>query len=1271
MKVGRFLLLLLVFPLLFLSQAKPEPVAALGSVPVVLEGDSSVIGPMADFSAPDINDADMVAFYARTSGVPPVYGVFRDDWFPNPIAADGPSSEGVLAFGPPFILTFGEPPVINLAGQIGFSAAITNPATACPTPPCKAIFKGDPTSISTIVAEKQAAPGGGTLGPPTLLDFTDSQQALYVAPVSGKPYTYALFLSGLASQPVAYVGQTLPAGAGGGTITGFGREDGAAAGTCTDGAENGTDGAIDFLDPDCRFASLDNSSPNPRVVFHATVSGGSSPEGIYLAQGTSPISAVVRAGSSTWQGDLGFGATLTGVGQPSINDLSGQVAFWGTSSGPYGSGYFLASLSSPHEDGSASCFDGSDNGGDTTKDDGDTDCTSSTAGYEDSNASCIDGIDNGGDTTTDANDPDCQLVATKQALENDPSPVGDVFGGGGGCTFGLKGGLSPTRLNEGGQLVVVGCGGDPTEAIITVPHFHKQVIVGESLGLTYGTVVSVGNPSISRGTPSQDSKLAWGGSSSAGPPTCSSPPCNGIFKVQPSCTMDGDGDGLNYCWETNGVDIDNNGTIDLDLPAMGANAFKKDIFIEVDFMDCGQKGCGSEDGAGLGTCGDGMDNTGDTNADLNDADCNVAGADSHHHKPIVETVWNYEDGAGSGTCTDTKDNGKDGLTDAADPDCGIVLAIAGLAEDGFPTGTCNDGLDNGGDGATDAADADCKVGTVVQGFANAPVSNPAGGSGINLHVIVDEAIPHRQYMNFWKPEDGTASCTDHKDNGSDGKCDSGVGCTGGDAGKPADPDCGLNGLGFEDENASCTDTIDNGGDTVLDNPAAGGDPDCGVYDFDSAGGKPTYFGTATERADANWNKIKKARRQVFHYVIFSHQQSPGGQIWNPGGEDGGLPLTCGDGVDNGLDGAKDAADIDCKGRGSSGLAEIWGNDLMVSLGAFAHEDNKQAASCFNGVDDGHDGSTDLADADCTSGVVGDQDEHEGTFMHELGHNLNLRHGGFEDVNYKPNYLSVMNYSFQFDWWVGKNSRPLDYSRWVLPLWLVASAREDGAAAGSCTDNQGEDRGDPDCQPVLVENDLNEDRGIDTWGAPPAPPFGPPGWNTSWKWTLYSLFDPATTKCLLSKVSIVGAIDWDGDTVIEGNTKAAPNNNNITAFINDPRGPGGPMCASDPDRLSGFEDWSQIKYNFRPAPDYSDGLPNAPLPPDEALPDEPAPQADVAPVGGTAEYPGVAEGSPDSAQTPADGGESSAGAYGALFGGIAAATFVLGAGAWYARRRWIR
>jgi hypothetical protein len=41
----------------------------------------------------------------------------------------------------------------------------------------------------------------------------------------------------------------------------------------------------------------------------------------------------------------------------------------------------------------------------------------------------------------------------------------------------------------------------------------------------------------------------------------------------------------------------------------------------------------------------------------------------------------------------------------------------------------------------------------------------------------------------------------------------------------------------------------------------------------------------------------------------------------------------------------------------------------------------------------------------------------GTFMHELGHNLGLHHGGGlfdqgEEINYKPNFISVMNYNHQ-------------------------------------------------------------------------------------------------------------------------------------------------------------------------------------------------------------------------------------------------------------------
>ncbi|MHC5006673.1 MAG: hypothetical protein ACYTGF_04845 [Planctomycetota bacterium] len=65
-------------------------------------------------------------------------------------------------------------------------------------------------------------------------------------------------------------------------------------------------------------------------------------------------------------------------------------------------------------------------------------------------------------------------------------------------------------------------------------------------------------------------------------------------------------------------------------------------------------------------------------------------------------------------------------------------------------------------------------------------------------------------------------------------------------------------------------------------------------------------------------------------------------------------------------------------NGSSGIAELPGDDFIVSLGSGVTNSNVSK-----------------------------------TTLHELGHNLSLRHGGFENLNFKPNYNSVMNYRYQF------------------------------------------------------------------------------------------------------------------------------------------------------------------------------------------------------------------------------------------------------------------
>lgn len=48
--------------------------------------------------------------------------------------------------------------------------------------------------------------------------------------------------------------------------------------------------------------------------------------------------------------------------------------------------------------------------------------------------------------------------------------------------------------------------------------------------------------------------------------------------------LDSDGDGLADVWETNGYDANGDGTVDVNLPALGADPLRKDLFVEVDWM---------------------------------------------------------------------------------------------------------------------------------------------------------------------------------------------------------------------------------------------------------------------------------------------------------------------------------------------------------------------------------------------------------------------------------------------------------------------------------------------------------------------------------------------------------------------------------------------------------------------------------------------------------------------------------------------------------------
>lgn len=83
------------------------------------------------------------------------------------------------------------------------------------------------------------------------------------------------------------------------------------------------------------------------------------------------------------------------------------------------------------------------------------------------------------------------------------------------------------------------------------------------------------------------------------------------------------------------------------------------------------------------------------------------------------------------------------------------------------------------------------------------------------------------------------------------------------------------------------------------------------------------------------------------------------------------------------------------------------------------------------------------------GAGGTNPQKIGTFIHELGHNLNLTHGGGpnDHVNFKPNHLSVMNYTYQTRGVTRGNQQFFDYQRFALPRLTEAALSESNGLNG--------------------------------------------------------------------------------------------------------------------------------------------------------------------------------------------------------------------------------
>ncbi|MGA7122788.1 MAG: hypothetical protein WBY94_21995, partial [Polyangiaceae bacterium] len=109
-----------------------------------------------------------------------------------------------------------------------------------------------------------------------------------------------------------------------------------------------------------------------------------------------------------------------------------------------------------------------------------------------------------------------------------------------------------------------------------------------------------------------------------------------------------------------------------------------------------------------------------------------------------------------------------------------------------------------------------------------------------------------------------------------------------------------------------------------------------------------------------------------------------------------------------------------------------------------------------------------------SPAYGTELEQAGTIMHELGHNLGLQHGGYDGINYKANYLSIMSYRYQLvGLYKDGTDGVLDYSRLQLAALIEASVSENSGMppTGSTTTADTSHYGAKLC-PGLVRGTVN-------------------------------------------------------------------------------------------------------------------------------------------------------------------------------------------------------
>jgi uncharacterized repeat protein (TIGR01451 family) len=162
----------------------------------------------------------------------------------------------------------------------------------------------------------------------------------------------------------------------------------------------------------------------------------------------------------------------------------------------------------------------------------------------------------------------------------------------------------------------------------------------------------------------------------------------------------------------------------------------------------------------------------------------------------------------------------------------------------------------------------------------------------------------------------------------------------------------------------------------------------------------------------------------------------------------------------------------------------------------------------------------------------------GTIMHELGHTVNLHHGGDVDDNCKPNYVSVMNYNLQSGIPRAFGGSILDYSAPRISL--------DGGVRGIALDK-------------LDENSLDENPILD------------PVDNAN-----ISVFTNEKNKD--AQFQLNSHPNWNGD---DDTSPGAGYENDVSANIDDDGTDGSPSACNNTKLgpLNGADDWPFVSLSF--------------------------------------------------------------------------------------------